>query len=251
MFDDIEPAPLGDPAPVIRSTPASVVIPSAPAPCTHTPAQRAALLSGMRTMDIKGKLYIPVNERVRVFRELYPNWSLLNDILSSDAGVITMCATVKDEQGRIIANAHASETIGDGQVNRTSALENCETSAIGRALGMLGIGIDTAIATADEVRNAIQRQQAPARAPYQSPAPRPTSAPLPPASDAQEEGRRLADAARRLALIKQIGAAFKALDCHAQAAIKDRAGKSVADMSLDELLNLQMMIADATNDSIF
>jgi len=245
MFDDLEPAPLGVPAPANPSANQ----PPAPASIAGT---RAAILAGLKTMDIKGKAYIPVNERVRAFRELYPTWSLLNDILSSDAGVIVMCATIKDEQGRIIANAHASETIGDGQVNRTSALENCETSAIGRALGMLGIGIDTAIATADEVHHAQQRQQAATRPPYQPPAARPpAAAALPPPRDAQQEGMQLAAQAQRMALMKQISAAFKGLDNHAQQAVCDRAGKSTADMNMDELHDLHAMIQQVITDSIF
>ncbi|GEM_PF-2005679 len=245
MFsDDLEPAPLGVTAPANQS--------ANPTPASVPPAgTRAAILASLKTIDIKGKAYIPVNERVRAFRELYPGWSLLNDILSSDAGVIVMCATIKDEQGRIIANAHASETIGDGQVNRTSALENCETSAIGRALGMLGIGIDTAIATADEVHHAQQRQQAAQRAPYPPPASRPPAAPPPPPRDAQQEGQQLAAQAQRLALMKQISAAFKGLDNHAQQAVRDRAGKSTADMSMDELHELHAMIQQVITDSIF
>ena len=49
--------------------------------------------------------------------------------------------------------------VGSSQINKTSALENCETSAVGRALGMLGIGIDGSIASADEVKNAVHQQE--------------------------------------------------------------------------------------------
>ena len=45
-------------------------------------------------------------------------------------------------------------------INKTSYVENCETSAVGRALAILGIGIDTSIASANEVEDAIAQQQA-------------------------------------------------------------------------------------------
>ena len=47
---------------------------------------------------------------------------------------------------------------GSSNINKTSYVENCETSAIGRALAMLGIGIDTSIASANEVADAIAKQ---------------------------------------------------------------------------------------------
>ena len=58
----------------------------------------------------------------------------------------------------IIASGHAHETQGSSNINKTSYVENCETSAIGRALAMMGIGIDTSIASANEVNEAIAKQ---------------------------------------------------------------------------------------------
>ncbi|MCX7001907.1 MAG: hypothetical protein NTV22_01380 [bacterium] len=66
--------------------------------------------------------------------------------------------TVKDENGRIIVTGHAFEKKDSNYVNRTSCIENCETSAVGRALGMLGICVDIAIASAEEVANAQAQQ---------------------------------------------------------------------------------------------
>ncbi|MCX7002298.1 MAG: hypothetical protein NTV22_03380 [bacterium] len=68
----------------------------------------------------------------------------------SAGSVVLMQAVVKDESGRVIATGHAFEKQGSNYVNRTSYIENCETSAVGRALGILGIGVDTAIASAEE-----------------------------------------------------------------------------------------------------
>ena len=68
--------------------------------------------------------------------------------------------TITDADGDIIAQGHAHEVRGSSNINKTSYVENCETSAVGRALAMLGIGIDTSIASANEVEDAIAQQQA-------------------------------------------------------------------------------------------
>ena len=60
--------------------------------------------------------------------------------------------------GNVLATGHASEKDGSSFINKTSALENAETSAVGRALGILGIGIDSSIASAEEVGNAVKNQ---------------------------------------------------------------------------------------------
>ena len=60
----------------------------------------------------------------------------------------------------MVAQGHAHEEKSSSNINKTSYVENCETSAIGRALGILGIGIDTSVATANEVQDAIDKQQA-------------------------------------------------------------------------------------------
>ena len=60
-----------------------------------------------------------------------------------------------------MATGFAEETLSDDwkNVNSTSMIENCETSAWGRALGNLGIGIDTSVASAEEVETSINRQE--------------------------------------------------------------------------------------------
>ena len=67
--------------------------------------------------------------------------------------------TIVDADGDVIAQGHAHEVRGSSNINKTSYVENCETSAVGRALAMLGIGIDTSIASANEVTEAIAKQQ--------------------------------------------------------------------------------------------
>lgn len=113
----------------------------------------------IKTTPIKGKQYAEVNQRIKVFRMLFPNGQIHTSIESLENGVCVIKATVCDDNGQVLANGHAYEKEDSTFINQTSYIENCETSAIGRALGMLGIGIDTSIASAEEVENAITQQE--------------------------------------------------------------------------------------------
>ena len=110
-------------------------------------------------MNIHGKEYITVNERVQEFRRMHPLWTIFTRIVSHADGMIVMATDIFDDAGRTIANGHAYEVKGSSNVNKTSYIENCETSAVGRALGMLGIGIIDSIASAEEVKGAIEQQR--------------------------------------------------------------------------------------------
>lgn len=112
----------------------------------------------LSTMDIKGKSYVLVNERVRAFRMLYPNGIITTEIVSLADGVVVMKATVSDDTGCLLSTGYAYEKESSSYINKTSYIENCETSAVGRALGFLGIGIDTSIASYEEVQNAVNNQ---------------------------------------------------------------------------------------------
>lgn len=114
----------------------------------------------MRSIEIRGKQYIPVNERVKEFRAKYPDHILLSELVSLDENSVVMVAKVYDKDGNVVANGYAQEDRNASNINKTSYVENCETSAVGRALGMFGIGIDASMASADEVANAIDRQEA-------------------------------------------------------------------------------------------
>lgn len=106
-------------------------------------------------MNIKGKEYAPVSERVRAFRCIYPNGGITTQIISQSETDVIVKATVYDERGEVIATGHASENKNASNINRNGAmLENAETSAVGRALGFLGIGAKNGIATAEEVDRA-------------------------------------------------------------------------------------------------
>lgn len=112
----------------------------------------------MKTVDIKGKEYVMVNERIKFFRENYPDYSLVSDIISMEDGTVTMKASVITPDNRVIATGHAQEKETNGFINKFSYIENCETSAWGRCLANMGIGVDASVASADEVANAIKNQ---------------------------------------------------------------------------------------------
>lgn len=116
-----------------------------------------------KTTNIKGKEYVEVNQRVIAFRQLseYTNFSLETEILSLDSESCVIRAIIKNAQGQTVATGMAQEDKSSSRINQTSYVENCETSAVGRALGFLGIGIETSIATADEVDMAIKKQDSP------------------------------------------------------------------------------------------
>lgn len=114
----------------------------------------------LKTVNIKGKEYVEVNERVKYFRQRFKGWSIETELISDDNGVCTFKAIIKDENGVMKATGHAYEKEASSYINKTSYIENCETSAVGRALGFLGIGIDTSIASSDEITNAVNNQLA-------------------------------------------------------------------------------------------
>jgi hypothetical protein len=119
-------------------------------------------------VNIHGKQYQTVALRVTIFRERYPEHSLITEILHRDDKCVVVQARIADTTGRVIATGHSEEYRQSSTINKTSALENCETSAIGRALAGLGFG-GTEFATADEVANAITgKPQAPVISPVKA-----------------------------------------------------------------------------------
>lgn len=114
----------------------------------------------MKTIDIKGKPYIEVNERLKEFRTnpKYEGYTLETELIDLSNGVCTMKAVIRNTAGVVIATGFAQEKESSSFINKTSFIENCETSCWGRALGNLGIGIDTSIASAEEILNAINNQ---------------------------------------------------------------------------------------------
>ncbi len=120
----------------------------------------------MKKIKIHGKDYVMVKDRIIFFNENYPNGCIQTKLIDRIDGtdypnIVIFEATVipdVDKPERFFTG-HAEEEIGSSQINKTSALENCETSAIGRALGCMGIGVEDSFASANEVQNAIHQQQ--------------------------------------------------------------------------------------------
>ena len=111
-------------------------------------------------VPFKDRPYATVASRVQAFRELCPDGLITTEIISNDGGRVTMKATVADETGKVLATGLAQEKENAGFVNKTSFIENCETSAIGRAMAMLSIGSDESMASAEELANALKQQEA-------------------------------------------------------------------------------------------
>lgn len=107
-----------------------------------------------KAIDIKGKKYVLVSDRVLFFNEHFPEGSIVTEIISPvDADKVVLKATVSPDQKRFFIG-HSQAKWGDGYINKTSALENAETSAVGRALAFMGIGVLDSIASVDEINKA-------------------------------------------------------------------------------------------------
>lgn len=108
-----------------------------------------------KAVDIKGKKYVLVADRVNYFNDNFPNGSIQTELVSNDSAVVIkaiITPDLKNSQRYFIAHSQAVK--GEGYINKTSALENAETSAIGRALGFMGIGVIDSIASVDEINKA-------------------------------------------------------------------------------------------------
>lgn len=110
-------------------------------------------------VTIHGKQYMTVAERVNDFRSKHPDYTISTELISNNESIVIMKASILNGD-QLLATGYAEEKRGATQINRTSALENCETSAIGRSLAALGFG-GTEYASANEVENAIHQQMNP------------------------------------------------------------------------------------------
>lgn len=159
----------------------------------------------LRFTNIKGKEYAEVNQRILAFWSLFPDGRIITKKASDDGQRCEfVCFVYRDyEDKEPTTTGHAYE-VRQGNVNSTSYIENCETSAIGRALGLLGIGATTSIASADEVLNAIAQQEASQSQPKPQQQPKRTQQPQQqqaPATGQQKQPTRK-DAFARVAQLK-------------------------------------------------
>lgn len=113
----------------------------------------------LKSIDVKGKNYVMVNERLKYFREHFEGYALISDIIEITPDRVCILAKILDSNGSVKATGIAFEEKQSSYINKTSYIENCETSAWGRALANFGIGIDENVSSADEVAHAIEIQE--------------------------------------------------------------------------------------------
>ena len=110
-------------------------------------------------VTIHGKEYKTVAERLAEFhKDIVDHKSIITEIIQFKDGIVVVKAVVKIHEN--VFCGHAYEDIGSSKINETSALENCETSAIGRALASAGYA-GTEFCSADELVTALNKQNAP------------------------------------------------------------------------------------------
>lgn len=112
-----------------------------------------------KAIKYNGKDYVQVKDRIEYFNTTYPDGSITTTIVKDEGDIVQIKAYVMPDtakEGRLFTG-HAEEIRGQGFVNKTSALENCETSAIGRALAMMGIGVIDSVASMDEINIANRK----------------------------------------------------------------------------------------------
>lgn len=112
-------------------------------------------------VDIHGKQYKTVAKRVNEFRMTWPasdGWAIMTELLADNAERVVVKAAIRNPNGITVGTGHAEEVRNSSNINKTSAMENCETGAIGRALAAIGLGGEE-YASADEVLRAIEQQK--------------------------------------------------------------------------------------------
>lgn len=99
--------------------------------------------------------YFMVKDRIREFRKDHPEWPLITNLEKMEGGNVVFSAKISNDKGEILATGWAWESVSNGYINKFSAVENCETSSIGRALANLGYGTDGAYASYEEMQKAV------------------------------------------------------------------------------------------------
>ena len=128
-------------------------------------ANETIVTTGIERKDKDGNItvkdYAEVNQRIKAFRMVFPDGFITTNFVSDKDGVCIFrasCGYYEDGKQVVLGTGTAYEKENSTFINHTSYIENCETSAVGRALGMAGFGIDTSVASAEEVTNAINNQ---------------------------------------------------------------------------------------------
>jgi hypothetical protein len=115
--------------------------------------------------------YATVNERIQEFYKKHKDGAIQTEIVSNQNGIIIFKAYVyKTPEDTRPTIGHAMEKEGSTFINKTSHIENCETSAVGRALALMGFCIKKSIASKEEVQNAqLNQKTTPPKLPPKTP----------------------------------------------------------------------------------
>jgi hypothetical protein len=112
--------------------------------------------------------YVPVAERLEKFYERFPDGRITTSIVEHnlESGFVLMRAEVyrSPDDAAPAATGHAFEVRGESYVNKTSYIENAETSSVGRALAMLGFEVKRGIASREEMKKTTRMESQPATA---------------------------------------------------------------------------------------
>ena len=104
------------------------------------------------------KKYVTVPARIQAFRNICAGGTIDTTVCDLDEEHVMIQAKIYDEKDHLLASGTAEERKAASTINQTSYVENCETSAVGRALGMLGIGSEENMASAQEMVTALLNQ---------------------------------------------------------------------------------------------
>lgn len=111
-----------------------------------------------KAISIKGKEYVQVKDRILYLSENVKDYSISTDYqYFPERKMWVVKATLKVGENIYTGLAQEIESDNYKEVNHTSALENCETSAVGRACAMYGLGVIDSIASVDEMNKAKNR----------------------------------------------------------------------------------------------
>lgn len=116
----------------------------------------------IRTVNIKGKQYVDVAERVRLVHETRESFEIVSSGALQVGPMWVWQAAVLVDGKQFIGTAEIKFDAPKHTADGTNPIACAETSAVGRALGMAGLGSLESIASADEVMRAITEQEAPA-----------------------------------------------------------------------------------------
>lgn len=162
-----------------------------------------------KAVDIKGKQYVLVQDRVIYFNEHYPKGCITTELISApDSKHIIVKARVSPDEGPRLFTGYSQAVIGEGMVNKTAALENAETSAVGRALAFMGIGVIESIASADEMTKAGVGHSPAAKSPSTRQTGGNPEKPEPPSQIAKKREimhNRIVELAEEMALVPLLG----------------------------------------------